>query len=148
MNIKSLLYSLAALVLLTIATYFLVRNSASTSAKSSNPSAETSGAFPKPSPSNDVVTKDDTIASALIHEPSEHQEREIPSDDPLTVRYANEKGEITRVVRKNPQGLVLSEVRYLEGQESKVEKVFSPYGKLLRTQRFQNGLMIKNEEFR
>lgn len=74
--------------------------------------------------------------------------REVDSGDPLVRKFVDEKGEITRLIRNNPQGLPISDTRYADGQTTRVESVYAEDGTLLRVKKLQNDRVIESQEFR
>lgn len=85
----------------------------------------------------------------LAPSPTESAEsREVASEDPLVRKFVNEKGEITRLIRNNPQGLPISDTRYADGQTTRVENVYAEDGTLVRVQKLQNDQVIESQDFR
>lgn len=85
----------------------------------------------------------------LAPPPTEGDEgREVASGDPFVRKFVNEKGETTRLIRNNPQGLPISDTRYADGQTTRVENVYAEDGTLVRVQKLQNDRVIESQEFR
>ena len=74
--------------------------------------------------------------------------KEIPSGDPRVRSFVDAEGRQAKMIRSDEKGRPIVEIDYKDGQELKVERLFSEEGKLLRVRHLRNDSLIKEETLR